>query len=85
MQITRLTPDQARTLGEHFARAATYVRQVMDALRQLAVAAARALRQAAEAFAGAHSSRPVADTARMVAVRPAWQSPYGPAPRRHCS
>ncbi|WP_435218374.1 hypothetical protein [Streptomyces sp. bgisy034] len=73
MRITRLTPDQARALGEARAHATAILRQMITAFQRLACQAVEALRQVASSF---HVARP------LPAGRPAWQSPYGPPPRR---
>ena len=71
MRITRLTPEQARAAGE-------MLRRAMDGLRRLFQQVAAAALRVLEAL------RPV--VRRLAAPahtdRPAWASPYGPAPHR---
>lgn len=76
-QIPRLTPAQRETIGAAISAAMRRIRELFDLLRQVARAWAETLRAAT-----AHA-RTLADTlnARR-ADRPAWASPYGPAPRR---
>jgi hypothetical protein len=74
MRITRLTPEQAATVGEALARAMRFVRQIVDAFREMARQAVRALSAVVDV-----ARRQVAHPAVASAwQRPAWMSPYGP-------
>ncbi|KUN37735.1 hypothetical protein AQJ30_15745 [Streptomyces longwoodensis] len=74
MRITLLTPEQARAVGAALDAARTWFQR----LRKLLAWAAEQIRESA-----AHMQR-LADYLRSVRFRPdrpAWASPYGPAPK----
>lgn len=76
MRITLPTPEQARAVGAAFERLAAWwrhLREQLTALAQRLTAAARDLARFA-AQARLTVCRP---------DRPAWVSPYGPAPKGH--
>lgn len=75
MTITRLTPDQARAVGETLARVAAHFRALVEQLQALA-------RQLAETLAPLARAVEQLRPALVPADRPAWRSPYGPAHRR---
>lgn len=77
MRIIRLTPEEARAAGETLQRLLGWFRQLREQLRLAALRALEALRSLtafAERVRAARATCP---------DRPAWASPYGPAPRRH--
>ncbi|GGZ72987.1 hypothetical protein ACFOOM_01170 [Streptomyces echinoruber] len=87
----RLTPGQARALGERLTHAAALVRRLADAVRETARRLAQILRPIVDRLqqlgvvppadrGGCGRRRPAA---RLATDRPAWASPYGPAPNRH--
>jgi len=76
MRDFRLTPEQARAVGEQLARVSEWFRQFCEQLRALARQVAEALRPVARL---AEQLRPALERPD----RPAWASPYGPPPRRH--
>lgn len=94
--LTPFTPEQAAALREQLARFRDMFAQITELIRQQINRAAPAIR-AMTAYAEAlQNGRPAADPLgrahqaaaavrpRMTAQnRPAWVSPYGPAPRRH--
>ncbi|CAL9610178.1 hypothetical protein SUDANB1_05609 [Streptomyces sp. enrichment culture] len=77
MRITRLTPEQARAIGEVFARVTDWFRTLYDQLRAFAARLAETLRPLVR-LAEQIRQHPAARRRD----RPAWASPYGPAPRR---
>ncbi|MDQ0961966.1 hypothetical protein QFZ66_005844 [Streptomyces sp. B4I13] len=76
MRLTLLTPDQARAVGAALDRLAAWWRRLREqftALARRVIDTARDLTRLADlAHAAVH--RP---------DRPAWASPYGPAPKGH--
>ncbi|MCX4609477.1 hypothetical protein [Streptomyces mirabilis] len=80
MRITRLTPEQAENVGRAMARAMAFVRQIVDAFREMARQAVCTLAALAD-FARRQTAHPAVASAGQ---RPAWMSPYGPPQRgRH--
>ncbi|MFF3654973.1 hypothetical protein [Streptomyces olivochromogenes] len=77
MRITRLTPEQAENVGRAVARAMAFVRQIVDAFREMARRAVRSL-VALTDFAHRQAAHPAVT---VTAQRPAWTSPYGPPQR----
>ncbi|MFM9590765.1 hypothetical protein ACKI16_29685 [Streptomyces scabiei] len=96
MHLPPLTPEQAVLFRDSMARTADLFRQLVDAIRECVRRAAPAMRAITAYVEALQSGRPAADPLglaykaaagtrpRMTAqARPAWVSPYGPAPRRH--
>ncbi len=90
LRLLRLTPEMEQALRDHMARAAQMWRQLVDAFRQMARAVTAAVRPVVEFLRRngytAPPGRPGHRRTRapfQPADRPAWASPYGPAPRRH--
>ncbi|MFF5655255.1 hypothetical protein [[Kitasatospora] papulosa] len=93
MRLSRLTPDQARAVGEQLAHAAAMLRRVVDAFREVARRLNEAIRPLVDYLrrcgvleepagrAGRAGRRPRPTT--RTGDRPAWASPYGPAPTGH--
>lgn len=80
MRITRLTPEQAENVGHAMTRAMAFVRQIVDAFREMARQAVRALSAVAD-MVRRQAAHPAVVSAGQ---RPAWMSPYGPPQRgRH--
>ncbi|MGW2951583.1 hypothetical protein [Streptomyces eurythermus] len=80
MTLTRLTPEQAETLGRQLARATGLWRQLAEAL----LAMARQLTRAAVAVTDFVRRRQAADPfSAATRQRPAWMSSYGPPTGRH--
>lgn len=86
LRLLRLTPEMQQALRDHMARAAQVWRQLVDAFRQMARTVTAAVRPLAEFL---RRNGPTAPPGRRPRApfqpvdRPAWASPYGPAPRRH--
>lgn len=89
VNLLRPTPELAQALRDHVARAAEMWRQLVDAFRQMARAVTAAIRPVVEFLrrngyitppTGRPGRRPRAPF--QPTDRPAWASPYGPAPRR---
>lgn len=76
MRITRLTPEQAEAAGRALARVLDWFRKFREQLHAVALRILESLRSTARLV---ERLRP----ALVRADRPAWQSPYGPALRRH--
>ncbi|MGW1527551.1 hypothetical protein [Streptomyces sp. NPDC002159] len=72
-----LTPEEARVAGERLQHILSLLRQLREQLRLAARSVPEALR-AVTAFA-----ERVRAARAACPGRPAWASPYGPAPRRH--
>jgi hypothetical protein len=75
MRIFRLTPEDAEAAGRALARALDWFRQLREQLHAIALRLQETVRSVIR----------FAEQARPVLVRPdrpAWASPYGPAPRR---
>ncbi|EMF31119.1 hypothetical protein H114_00782 [Streptomyces gancidicus BKS 13-15] len=91
LRLLRLTPEAQQALRDHMARAAEVWRQLVDAFRQMARAVTAAVRPLVEFLRRNGYTAPPSDRRRARprtavtwrADRPAWASPYGPAPRRH--
>ncbi|MXM66761.1 hypothetical protein GR925_25850 [Streptomyces sp. HUCO-GS316] len=92
MQFLSMTPEQREALRAHMERTADLMRRLIDGFRELARQVVPALR----AFTALTSPPPAPDPLGLAyraaagspprmtaAARPAWVSPYGPAPRRH--
>lgn len=92
--LTPLTDDQTTALRSHLERTADLMRRFIDAFAEIARRHAVPAMRAVTAFLRAFEDRaPAPDplgltirsaarTQRPVRPRPAWASPYGPAPRR---
>jgi hypothetical protein len=81
MHITEHTSEQPGTTGEALARVADWFRALREQLTALARRLSQALRPLAEQLRTL-GERLRTDPARRHRDRPAWCSPYGPAPRR---
>ncbi|UJV42937.1 hypothetical protein [Streptomyces sp. AMCC400023] len=90
MQPLHLTPEQIAALNAQRERVAEFFRQLIEGFRELV----RQVSPVIRAFADYVNGGPVRDplglayqaasgTRRPAPRRPAWVSPYGPAPRRH--
>ncbi|MFF6801072.1 hypothetical protein [Streptomyces sp. NPDC012616] len=76
MRLTLLTPDQARAVGALFERLTAWWRRIREQLAALAQRIGEAARSLAR-----HAVQVRAAARRP--DRPAWASPYGPAPKGH--
>ncbi|MFI1957019.1 hypothetical protein ACH46L_03760 [Streptomyces althioticus] len=90
LRLLRLTPEVEQALRDHMARSAQVWRQLVDAFRQMARAVTAAIRPVVEFLRrNGYTAPPTGRPGRrprapfQPADRPAWASPYGPAPRRH--
>ncbi|MFJ3249143.1 hypothetical protein [Streptomyces sp. NPDC086782] len=77
MQITKLTPDEARAVSEMVARACGYFRAIVDQFRAMARDLIETVRHLGE-----YLRRLGITPAAAGPSRPAWVSPYGPPQRR---
>lgn len=74
MTMPRFTPEQKARIHAAVEAIVKRIREALTPLFRAVREAARALAEAARTLAAAHRPRP---------DRPAWASPYGPAPRTH--
>lgn len=76
MRITLLAPDQARAVRTLVERLATWWREIREQLAALARRIGEAARSLVRSAVQARAVQTRPD-------RPAWASPYGPAPKGH--
>lgn len=80
VRMPRFTPEQRKRIGDAIDALLKRIREALRPLAQLMRDTAAAIAEAAK------SVRQYADTVnRRRPDRPAWASPYGPAPRLHRS